>query len=94
MKRLVPIPREWADHLKGHRETGPGYQVVSVTLKSGKCFDQVVASEGCVIHVRGHKDVPFAPDDVASVSVNHCLWNFRGEQVRRPLTSSDHDGRV
>ena len=49
MKRLVPIPREHADGLRGHRETGPGYQVVSVTLKNGKRFEQVVASEGCVI---------------------------------------------
>ncbi len=79
MKHLVPIPREHADGLKRHRETGPGYHVVEVKLRNGKCFDQVITSEGCVIHVRGHKEVPFAPDDVASVSVNHKLWNFRGE---------------
>jgi hypothetical protein len=79
MKRLVPIPREHADLLKRHRETGPGYHVVSVTLKNGKHFDQVVTSEGCVIHVRGHKDVPFAPDDVATVGVNSQPWNFRVE---------------
>lgn len=77
MKRLVPIPREWAEYLRLQRETGPGYQVVSVQLRDGKRFDQVVASEGCVIQVRGHRDVPFAPDDVASVSVNHNEWNFR-----------------
>jgi hypothetical protein len=52
---------------------------VSVTLKSGKCFDHVVTSEGCVIQVRGHKDVPFAPDEVAAVNVNHQPWNFRVE---------------
>jgi len=79
MKHLVPIPHEQADSLRSHGETGPGYQVVSVTLKNGKCFDQVVASEGCVIQVRGHKDVPFAPDEVASVNVNHRRWNFRVE---------------
>ena len=38
-----------------------GYHVVSVTLKSGKHFDQVVTSEGCVIQVRGHREVPFTP---------------------------------
>lgn len=79
MKRLVPIPREWAVNLKCQNETGMGYHVVSVTLKNGKRFDQVVASEGCVIHVRGHRDVPFSPDDVASVAVNHKSWNFREE---------------
>lgn len=83
MKSLVPIPREWAEYLRRHRETGPGYQVVSVQLRDGKCFDQVVTSEGCVIHVRGHMDVPFAPDDVASVSVNHNEWNFRNDLCER-----------
>lgn len=81
MKRLVHIPNEWATHLRGHKETGMGYHVVSVTLKSGKQFEQVVASEGCVIQVRGHREVPFSPDEVASVDVNHKRWNFR-EEVR------------
>jgi hypothetical protein len=79
MKHLVAIPRELTTNLKRQNETGMGYHVVSVTLKSGKYFDQVVTSEGCVIHVRGHKEVPFAPDDVAAVAVNHKLWNFREE---------------
>ena len=81
MKRLTHIPNEWATHLREHKETGMGYHVVSVTLKSGKQFEQVVASEGCVIQVRGHREVPFSPDEVASVDVNHKRWNFR-EEVR------------
>jgi hypothetical protein len=76
-QQLIPIPRELADHLKHQGETGMGYQVVSVTLKDGKHFDQVVASEGFIIQVRGHKDVPFSSDDVALVDVNHKRWNFR-----------------
>jgi len=79
MKHLVPFPRELAVNLGRQNETGMGYHVVSVTLKSGKRFDQVVTSEGCVIHVRGHKQIPFTPEDVASVDVNHKGWNFREE---------------
>jgi hypothetical protein len=81
MKRLIPIPREHVDILRRHRETGMGYHVVSVTLKNGKHFEQVVTSEGYVIQVRGHKDVPFSSDDVAAIDVNHKTWNFR-EQSR------------
>ncbi|HKT46580.1 MAG TPA: hypothetical protein VJP87_03575 [Candidatus Acidoferrales bacterium] len=77
MKCLVPVPREWADYLKRQKETGMGYQVVSVNLKDGRSFDQVVASEGCIIQVRGHRAVPFAAEDVASIEVNHRVWNFR-----------------
>ena len=38
MKRLAQIPHEWATRLRGHKETGMGYHVVSVTLKSGQAF--------------------------------------------------------
>jgi len=76
-QHLIPIPSELAEHLKRQRETGMGYQVVSVTLKDGKHFDQVVASEGYIIQVRGHKDVPFCTEEVAAVDVNHKRWNFR-----------------
>jgi len=77
MKCLVPIPTRFVDTLKRDDETGIGYQVVSVELKDGRNFDQVVTSEGCIIEVRGCKEIPFASEDVVSVSVNHKRWNFR-----------------
>ena len=77
MKCLVPIPTRFVNYLKRAPETGIGYQVISVVLKDGRSFDQVITSEGCIIEVRGYKEIPFAPDDVASVSVNHKDWNFR-----------------
>jgi hypothetical protein len=77
MKRLTQIPHEFSARVQGHKETGMGYHVVSVTLKSGKHFDQVVTSQACVIQVRGHREVPFTPEEVASVDVNHKQWNFR-----------------
>lgn len=79
MKRLVPIPSGFAEALKHAGETGIGYQVVSVELRDGRLFDQVVASESCIIEVRGFKEIPFAPEEVASVSVNHKRWNFRDQ---------------
>jgi len=41
-------------------------------LKDGRLFDQVVASEGRIIDVRGYKEIPFVPDDVALVN-SFCL---------------------
>ena len=83
MTCLYPIPKACLDDLKQGGETGIGYQVISVELKNGKRFDQVVASEGCIIEVRGYEQIPFAPDEVASVIVNHKRWNFReGSDIR------------
>jgi hypothetical protein len=42
-----------------------------------RCFDQVVASEGCIIEVRGYEEIPFAPEEMESVIVNHKHWTFR-----------------
>ena len=89
MKRLCAIPSESLDHLRQNKETGIGYQIVSVELKDGRRFDQVIASEGCIIQVRGYDDIPFAPHEVASVAVNHSHWNFREySDVRRYVQKS------
>ena len=91
MKRLVPIPGGCVDDLDRVQETGIGYQVVSVKLKDGRLFDQVVASEGCIIEVRGYKEIPFVPDDVALVKVNHKRWNFRGGSDARAKSRAGLD---
>jgi len=83
VKCLVPIPTEFVGQLKHAGETGPGYQVVSVQLKDGRSFDQVATSEGCIIEVRGFKEIPFAPEEVSAVSVNHKRWNFRAPSDAR-----------
>ncbi len=77
MKRLIQIPTGLVGSLKRDTETGIGYQVVSVELRDGKSFDQVLVSEDCIIEVRGEKEIPFAAADIASVRVNHKRWNFR-----------------
>jgi hypothetical protein len=77
MRSSVPIPSESAERLKREKETGMGYQIVAVKLKDGRCFDQVIASEGCLIQVRGYEVIPFGPEEVTSVSINHKRWNFR-----------------
>jgi hypothetical protein len=85
MTCLVPISPEIVGQLKQEKETGPGYHVVSIKLKNGTHFDQVVASEGCIIAVRGYAEVPFKCEEVATVTVTHRSWNFR--------TWSDKDKR-
>jgi len=83
MTCLYPIPKACLNDLNQGGETGIGYQIVSVELKDGRYFDQVVASEGCIIEVRGYEQIPFAPEEVASVIVNHKRWNFRdGSDIR------------
>ena len=77
MKCLFPVPQECLAHLRQAGETGVGYQIVSVELKDGTRFEQAVVSEGCIIEVRGYNEIPFSPAEIATVSVNHKVWNFR-----------------
>ena len=77
MKRLVPIPLESAKKLKNEKQTGLGYQFVSIKLKNGRFFEQAVASEGCIIQVKGQKDIPFTEAEVESVERSDRPWNFR-----------------
>jgi len=83
MKCLYPIPNACLDDLKQSGKLVSVIRIISVELKDGKRFDQVVASEGCIIEVRGYEQIPFVPEEVASVIVNHKRWNFRdGSDIR------------
>jgi hypothetical protein len=82
MKCLAPISPEHLNSLKRQKQTGPGYHVVSVELRDGHFFEQVVVSEGCIIAVRGYTEIPFEAREIADTKVNHRYWNFRDH--RRP----------
>ena len=43
---MVKLPRKWITELASKPESGMGYQVVSVTLKGGKRFEQVIVVDG------------------------------------------------
>jgi len=56
------------------------YPVVSVELKDGRQFPQVVALDGFFTKVRGYSNVPFTDkDELASVRVNHERWDLHHE---------------
>jgi hypothetical protein len=76
---MSTLPAKWAMELASKPETGMGYQVVSVILKDGKRFDQVVVVEGRVTEIRGHNDVPFTADEITQVILTHDKWNFNAE---------------
>jgi hypothetical protein len=90
MKCLFPVPEKCLDHLNNGAETGIGYKVVSLRLHDGRFFDQVLVSEGCIIEVRGHHEIPFAADDVAEINVTHKKWNFRDSSDSRVKVRAAH----
>jgi hypothetical protein len=91
MKRLTPIPPDSVAKLKSDSETGIGYQVVSVTLKDGRNFDQAVASEGYVIQVRGYEDVPFTQVDRLPLQlIRHDQTTSIRLNTTRSARSHDH----
>ena len=84
MERLVRIPIVSANRLEKEKESGPGYWFVSIRLKDGRCYEPAVASEGHIILVEGHRDLPFTSEDVESVAVTEKGWNFRRRKQDRP----------
>src|SRR6516162_9646546 len=82
VKKLVPIPSESLNRLKKDDLKDFGYQFVSIKLKDGRVFPQAVASEGCVIQVKGFREIPFVETDIESVDTDGEPWNFRRRGVR------------
>jgi hypothetical protein len=76
---MIALSQKWAAQLTSQPETGMGYQIVSVILKSGKRFDQVIINSGYITRVRGFKGIPFTEDEIQEIIVTHDGWDFRHE---------------
>ncbi|HEY3149094.1 MAG TPA: hypothetical protein VGJ75_22210 [Dongiaceae bacterium] len=68
---------KWRQRVCDLPETGMGYVVVSVELRDGRTFDQVVIDSGIASRVRGLPDVPFAEDDIVGITANHRKWDWK-----------------
>jgi len=82
MRKLVPLPLESLKGLRKNDFEDFGYQFVSVKLKDGRVFAQAVASEGCLIQVKGFRELPFVQTDIESVDAGGEPWNSRRRAVR------------
>ena len=76
---MILLTGKWAAGLAAKPETGMGYQVVSIRLKDGQKFDQVVVVQGQISGIRGRKDIPFSEDQIAEIEVTHDKWDFNRE---------------
>jgi hypothetical protein len=76
---MISLTGKWAAELTSKPETGMGYQVVTVVLKDGKRFEQVVIVQGQISGIRGRKDIPFSEGEIAEIIVTHDKWNFKAD---------------
>jgi len=73
---MIILSKKWLDYLSDKPESGMGYQIVSIVLKDGRRFDQVVIVEGYITQVRGFSDIPFVEDDIHEIVLTHDKWDF------------------
>jgi hypothetical protein len=73
---MLRLSEKWAPQLMSQPETGMGYQVVTVELLDGRHFEQVVVDSGYITKIRGHSDIPFREDEIASLTVTHQKWDW------------------
>jgi hypothetical protein len=74
---MLRLTERWIRYLLAQPETGMGYQIVSVVLKDGRKFDQVVVDSGFISKVRGHEVIPFDVSEITQILVTHDKWDFR-----------------
>jgi hypothetical protein len=77
---MIELSKKWLAELVDKPETGMGYQVVSIVLKDGKRYDQVVVVEGRVTQIRELGDIPFTEEQIAQIILTHDKWDFNAER--------------
>ena len=86
---MIMLSGNGRQNLSGKPETSMGYQVVSIILKDGTRFDQLVVVEGRITQTRGHSNIPFTEDQIAQIIVTHDKWNFGSLLIGFACAASD-----
>ena len=71
MSDIVKLPDKWGRILVAQPEAGMGYQIVTVILSNGRCFEQVVVDSGDIVSVDGNSEVPFDVNDICQIMVTN-----------------------
>ena len=77
---MLELSDKWGPRLISQPETGMGYQVATILLKSGQRYDQALIQAGVVTRVRGLTDIPFKDEDIEDIVVTHDKWDFARER--------------
>ena len=77
---MIKLSPDWAKGLLDQPETGMGYQIVSVMLRNGDKYDQVVVNSGYITRVRHFSVIPFVESEIAEITVTHDKWDFNKER--------------
>lgn len=75
-KTMLALSRKWAPYLVAQPETGMGYQIVTLVLRDGRRFEQVIVQGGFITQIRGLQSLPFAESDISEIIVTHDKWEF------------------
>jgi hypothetical protein len=76
---MLKLSSKWITRLTSGAETGMGYQIATVFLKSGEEYAQCVIAEGMIVQVRGRNDIPFAEPEIADIAITHDKWDFQSD---------------
>lgn len=76
---VIQLSEKWSKRLLEEPETGMGYQIVSVILRNGKKYDQVIVDSGYITRVHGFREIPFNEEEIEQMIVTHEKWNFNKE---------------
>ena len=77
---MIKLTTEWINQLTIKPETGMGYQIVSIVLRDGTRYDQVVVDAGYITQIKGFTVIPFSEEYIQEIIVTHNKWDFDAEQ--------------
>jgi hypothetical protein len=79
---MLRLGEKWAKVLTRERESGMGYQVVSIFLMDGRRYDGVVVVDGMISKVADSTSLPFVEEDIARIVVTHDPIDRSGSRAR------------
>jgi hypothetical protein len=69
--KMLALSQKWAPILLSQPEAGMGYQIASVFLIDGCCFDHVTIVGGYITKVGNLSAIPFNEAEIERIAIDH-----------------------
>ncbi len=88
---MIQLSPTWLKQVEANAFPGMDYHIVSIVLRDGRRFDEVVIDQGYITKIAGREDIAFSEPDISEIISPYDKWlRLPTEWLRKAAEMPEH----
>ncbi len=71
---MIQLSQKWLKKLEANAFPEMDYHIVSIILRDGRRFDEVIVDQGCITKIAGQENITFSELDISEIITPYEKW--------------------